>query len=432
MDDIDLEGALRKYAAHKGWYTRASKKVTSLLGVLTKSYSWEIANEVKQQLELAERQISYMSQVTDWLEQEEYATVADHRTEVANEEATVEKQFDNFNNIRAARDAPGAAQVAALQPPNPPERGIKLVSDLKPDKLQPDASTTDYRQWKRQFTAYFSASHLDHAPTRDQHAYLESCLHADLAKVVSREATNTTPTIGENSCFAILDNIFKNKYPIILRRKAYFSMVQKHGQDERSFLEDLRATADEADIAGMGLNDALCMQLLTGLTDKRLIEKLGEVENPNIEEFSRIINAHMHAKASTPSQALKTSQQSGGNSSKRGQNRQGGGNRPNSRPQLSEQELARRKGLYNKCLRCGEEGHFIKTCTVRNTVVCGKCKVPGHIARACNFTPAARAVESDRQEQLQLTYEGQEEWQAAANVVQSAATRSQPTPNMLL
>ena len=284
---------------------------------------------------------------------------------MANEEATIEKHFDSFNDIRAARDLPGAAQAAAaLQPPHPRDRRIKLVSDLKPDKLQPDANTTDYQQWKRQFNAHFSASHLAHAPTCDQHTYLESCLH-DLAKVVSREATNTTPTIGEdNSCFAILDNFFKNKYPIILRRKAYFSMVQKQGQDERSFLEDLRATADEADIAGMGLDDALCMQLLAKLTDKRLIEKLGEVENPNIEEFSRIINAHMHTKASTPSQ------QTSGSNSKRGQNRQGGGTRPNSRPQLSEQEVARRKGLYNKCLCCGEEGHFIKTYTVRNTVVC--------------------------------------------------------------
>ena len=131
-------------------------------------------------------------------------------------------------------------------------------------------------------------------------------------------------------------------------------MVQKQGQDGRSFFEDLRATADEADIAGMGLNDALCMQLLAGLTDKRLMEKLGEVENPNIEEFSRIIYAQMHAKASTPSQALKTSQQPSGNNSKRGQGRQSGGTRPNSRPQLSEQEVARRKGLYNKCLCCGE------------------------------------------------------------------------------
>jgi len=211
-------------------------------------------------------------------------------------------------------------------------------------------------------------------------------------------------------------------------------MTQKNGQDERAFLEDLRATADEADISGMTLDGALCLQLLTGLQDKRLVEKLGEVEDPSIDKFSRIINAHMHAKASTPSQTLKTS--TGQPNKKNSPSKPGSQAGAGSRPQLSEKEIARRKALYNKCVRCAEPGHFVKDCTVRSNVTCGRCKVKGHIAKACNAVPAARATtEAGNPEQLQLTYlpEGEEEWRtASANAVQTAAAHSQPTPSMLL
>ena len=432
LSEIDLEGALRKYAAHKGWLTRATKKLASLLEVLTTSYSWELANELKNELDRAENQLSYMAQVTDWLEQQEYEHVANYVTEVDKEEKFVEKCYTDFNKIRGDKNKRDAEVLAAgNRQGQAPVQGVKLMSDLKPDQLQVDASTTDYKQWKRQFSAYFSASNLDGARVPDQHAYLESCLHTDLAKIISREATQTTPTLGEDSCMTILDKVFKNKYPIILRRKSYFSMTQKGGQDERAFLEDLRATADEADIAGMTLNDALCMQLLTGLQDKRLVEKLGEVEEPNIEEFTRIVNAHMHAKASTPSQSNKTAAKPAnkkGGGKQQQQQTQGSG-----RPQLSEKEQSRRKFLYNKCLRCGEQGHFIKDCSVPSTVNCNRCKGRGHIAWACN-APQARAADTAQPDQLQLTYspDGEEDWKAAANMAHSAAAHSQPTPTMLL
>ena len=89
--ELDLDGALRKYAGHKGWYTRSAKKIVNLLGVLKQSYSWELANELKGQFDLGERQISYMSQVTDWLAQEKYELTANHRTEVTDYEKVMDK-----------------------------------------------------------------------------------------------------------------------------------------------------------------------------------------------------------------------------------------------------------------------------------------------------------------------------------------------------
>ena len=51
-------------------------------------------------------------------------------------------------------------------------------------------------------------------------------------------------------------------------------MSQQSGQDERVFLESLKAAASESDVGGMPLQDALCMMLLSGICDVRLKEKL--------------------------------------------------------------------------------------------------------------------------------------------------------------
>ena len=154
----------------------------------------------------------------------------------------------------------------------------------------------------------------------DKIAYLETCLSKDLAKYIARETTATTPIIGQNSCFSLLDTYFNREYPILLRQKNFFAMNQKTGQDKRAFIEELQAVAEEADIASMDLEDSLCLMMLAGLTDKKLVEKLSEQEEPRFAAFKRIVDAHLHAKATGQGQAgtfktLSTEKKRGGESS---------------------------------------------------------------------------------------------------------------------
>ena len=74
-------------------------------------------------------------------------------------------------------------------------------------------------------------------------------------------------------------------------------MTQQQGQDERAFLESLKAAASEADVGGMTLQDELCMMLVAGIRDVRLKEKLSELEEPILPAFTTIIDAHLHTKA---------------------------------------------------------------------------------------------------------------------------------------
>ena len=106
-------------------------------------------------------------------------------------------------------------------------------------------------------------------------------------------------------------------------------MTQQPGQDERAFLESLKAAASEADVGIMTLQDALCMMLVAGIIDVRLKEKLPELEEPTLPAFSTIIDAHLHAKATSGSTAVVNKVFApGGNRSSKGQNKQGGQSGP--------------------------------------------------------------------------------------------------------
>ena len=74
-------------------------------------------------------------------------------------------------------------------------------------------------------------------------------------------------------------------------------MLQQPSQDQRAFLESLKAGVSEADVGGMMLQDALCMMLVSGIRDTRLKGKLSELEEPTLPAFSTLIDARLHAKA---------------------------------------------------------------------------------------------------------------------------------------
>ena len=439
---IDLAGALRSYAGHKGWCTKNLNKASECMKLVEKQYARETERSLESFLQKAEEQVAFMSQYTDWLEQAKYAKVADHKAEVADFDLRVQQLYIAFlewRNKRAAEAAGQAPQQQAGAQGNATTPSVKPVSDLKPQQLQAEASTSDLRQWKRQFEAYYSASNMSSARIMDQQAYLEACLDKELAKSLARQSTGTTPIFGENaSCMTILDGIFNRRYPLLLRRRQYFNMSQQQGQDERSFLENVLAMAEVADIVRMDYESAVCVVILGGARDSKLKEKLSEVENPTVREFTRIIDSHMHARASTSTGHA--------NATKQNQQKQGG--KPNSqsnrgnRPPVSEKEKTRRAALYGKCFRCAAADHTVRDCKKPRQVECLRCKEKGHTAAACGQTVTSRAVDSQqqqqqqqqqhRQDQLALTYGGEEAgWAAEANAL-SIHQANRPTPAMLL
>ena len=163
----------------------------------------------------------------------------------------------------AALNAPVNAVAPALPTPKP-------VTDLKPDVLTFDATVAHARRWKKDFEAYHSALNMRLFLVRNQQAFLLRCLDDDVSARISRLSTATTPIFPQLnmvSCFSLIDNFFKERNPILMRRIFFFTCKQSSTKDELAFMEDVRSAADEGDIAGMSVEDAICLVYVIGVKD---------------------------------------------------------------------------------------------------------------------------------------------------------------------
>ena len=90
--------------------------------------------------------------------------------------------------------------------------------------------------------------------------------------------TETTPVLpnaaGLPSCLDVIDGLFREKNPVLLRRVHLLSYKQAEGQDGITWREELR-----------NLADLFRVIYVNGVKDNALKEKLLEVQDPNIEKI---------------------------------------------------------------------------------------------------------------------------------------------------
>ena len=365
-DDCSVESAIRSYSAHRRWVDKYLGKVYSLMNLLDKSYDRRCEEKTEINLTKAENQIAVLSQYTEFLKQKKYEKAKEHLDEVDSLEADIEKVWELFNKNAHQRNAVPASPAAARRPPpaaaaQEQSTQIKLVPELKPSVLPHDASAGELRVWIKKYEAYYAASGMQHARTAVQHAYLLNCLDSTLSMQLDGSISAQTPVLGANSCMSKLQEMFRKKYPLLLRRKNFFQMTQQTGQDARAFLEQLKSAATEADIEGMSLEDALCLTLLNGVRDSRLKEKLSELDPPTLPAFGVLIDAHLHSKA--------TAGQASANRTE-GRNQQQKNKTPT---KITDAEKKRRQVMKGKCFRCGSSEHMANACKVAKDVKCRLC-----------------------------------------------------------
>ena len=105
-----------------------------------------------------------------------------------------------------------------------------------------------------------------------------------------------TPPAGTPCCLDVIDGLFREKTPVLLRRAQMLGYKQEEGQDGINWREELRNIADDADVDEMTTADLFCVLYVTGVRDNALREKLLEIQDPSIEKFDRTVDAFDQAK----------------------------------------------------------------------------------------------------------------------------------------
>ena len=227
----------------------------------------------------------------------------------------------------------------------------------------------------------------------------------------------------------IISEFFRERNPLMTRRRAFFNYRQSVGQDIMSFRENLRSLADECDIGNMTLEETLCLMYAVGVRDDKLREKLYEISEPTLTKFNTVMDAwvqrnrQMDDHDKHPAAAMKV-----GDKGKKKE--------APKRPPLSEEEKSRRRGIKGRCFRCGQQDHMMPACKMSPSITCNICKAQGHMAAVCSKT-SARVIQGDQNQQQQQQIPAIDyfpQGAAAQNVGSSYAVSSynRPTPEVPL
>ena len=427
FEDAEPEDVLRSYTAYKAWRTRTANKITMLMQLQTQSFSKVTYDKLNKGIEDLEWYTDMLSSLADWLTLHKAPRAEAHVTECKTWSKECEDlgvkvlQLCHEQSIAAPGGQGGPLAVATPS-------AAKPQNELKPDKLCHDASMTLYRAWKDEFRAYHSASNLSKLTLPCQHAFLLKCVDVNISMRLKRLKTDTTPLFpvaGANSCIDIINEFFRERNPLMIRRRAFFNYRQSEGQDIMSFRENLRSLADECDIGNMTLEETLCLMYAVGVRDDKLREKLYEIPEPTLTKFNTVMDAwvqknrQMDDHDKRPATAMKV-----GDKNKKKET-------PKRTP-LSEEEKSRRRGIKGRCFRCGQQDHMMPACKVSASISCNICKVQGHMAVVCGKTNA-RVIQGDQQQQQfpAIDYFPQGATGAAAQYVGSSfgvSNYNRPTP----
>ena len=427
------EQVLLSYTAYKGWRTRNVEKVNQLIPLQTNAYSNTTEVEMKRCLANVEKYTDILSQQAQWLRSENHANADEHIRECATWEAATKALITRVLALIHGNQPGVQAPAVAVPAPN---NIAKPISDLKPSELAFDASVAHVRRWKVDFTAYHSSSNMRVLPLTNQQAFFNKCIDDDLSARVSRLVTATTPifpTPGFVSCFDIIDEFFKERNPVLMRRKAFFTLRQTDAHhDELSFMEDVRRAADEGDLAGMTVEDAICLEYVLGVKDDTLRDKLSEVQDPNIAKFTLIMKSYVQSKITA--RELNKHAVAVRAVSAQGKDKDKGKGKNKSTPprqQLSDEEKKRRSRFKGRCFRCGSTEHMQPNCGRPSNITCNVCSQQGHMSPVCSKS-AVRSVVREDQTDLGQPYPQQLALDYNPAQVSAVCSPSRPTPQVPL
>ena len=256
---------------------------------------------------------------------------------------------------------------------------------LKPFTLMADHSPVEMDEWIERFRAYHSTSRMDLCSAVDQQAYLRSCLDPALYNRIKDKMDDNMPVfvpIGspQEHCMRLIRQEFREHFPLITRRVAFFRQDQKPGEPFSDWARAVQESAAQCQFENIKQDDLVILRLLTGVADKKLAIDLYKLPKTNLQTIRETAIAHevanrTMAAVNVPKDKAAAFQANAktGNKSK---GKSGGSASANS-------AQTKGSGQTNfKCYRCGDNN---KTHNCKATsATCKYCSKTGHFASVCN------------------------------------------------
>jgi len=270
---------------------------------------------------------------------------------------------------------------------------LKVENSLRPKKLTSDFNPVELSQWIKSFKAYYNASNMNTMNLNVQQSLLTILLDTEILQRIDNNIQENTEVLSESDgILHLIIEDFKLRYPIFNRRLDFFGTKQSKNESSTTYFAKLEQRASEADLAGITVADLFMHQVLQGLSDKELCNRLLNLKvktKVTFEEEMRIYDAAQAAsrrleRPNAQSYATNSSGGGGGGGNKGGggKNKNDGGknNQKYSKPQFKLKFPSHMKG---KCLRCGSSDHYKDNCKWTPEVICKLCSRSGHIRPAC-------------------------------------------------
>ena len=149
----------------------------------------------------------------------------------------------------------------------------RVQDTLKPFLLTKDHTPREFLRWGREFRAFYSASRLGQLDVIGQQAFFRRFVEAGLLSVLETSISASTPIFddpnqpGTASCFSLLEEEYRQRYPVVSRRVAFFGLSQVKDQGFMEFLAQVKLFGTLADIETLDVEHLYVFKAVVGMHD---------------------------------------------------------------------------------------------------------------------------------------------------------------------
>jgi hypothetical protein len=186
---------------------------------------------------------------------------------------------------------PGGGGGGGARPP-PANSLAKIVR--QPDPLSSEDSVASAYTWLRTFREFAAIHHLGQQTREEQLTAFRGYLTTDMRRILEKNIVVTAAVPGEPTLEETLIAVqayFRGRTSINVDRRAFAMRRQHAGEPFDNFLAQLRELADTAELCQHCRDPTLSTQILTGILDDVVREKILAENNPTLDDIIRMCRA---------------------------------------------------------------------------------------------------------------------------------------------